>query len=134
MAYSIKNPKLKEKKKISRSYQVEEQRKINHLLFGQRRQETTEPKLLTIIVRKDKEHFFNFLKNETEFEVFGKWHSKKSKVFEEENEEIEVIFYDDKQGTKSNLLISNLKKYNRRYIGEQVLYTRISPIDRTSIK
>jgi hypothetical protein len=131
MAYKIKQSKVRKKKGLYS--EKDEQRSINHLLFFKNKAKDTEPKLLTIIVKKEKEHHFAFLRNETEFEVAGKWHSKGHKLFQEENSEIEIVFYDDKDNTKSNLLMSKLKDYNRKYIKEQVLYTTISSINKTSI-
>lgn len=133
MAYKIKSNKVKEKRELIPYSKKAEESNINHLLFKKDKSKDTEPKLLTIIIKKEKEHHFAFLKNETEFEVSGKWHSKGHKLYEEENSEIEIIFYDDKDNTKSNLLMTKLKDYNKRHIKEQVLYTTISPISKTSI-
>lgn len=133
MTYSIKSKKRKLKDGDKLYLEKSEQRNINHILFGKKKEKDTEPKLLTIIVKKEKEPHFAFLKNETEFGVSGKWHSKRDKLYQEENSEIEVIFYDDKDNTKSNLLMTELKNYNKKYVKEQVLYTTITPINKTSI-
>jgi len=135
MIYKIPRAKPKEKLK---AFQVDTrkqktQSEINNLLFSQKSSEYKNPKLLTIIVRKDKEHFFHFLKMETEFEVFGKWHNKKQKVFEEDNSEIEIQYFDDDCHTKTKKLKSLLKSYNKNYIKEEVLYSTTTPLEMTSL-
>jgi hypothetical protein len=131
MTYKNKSKNLKKK-----SYAVDLEKKnlqteINSLLF--KKTSNKNPKLLTVIVRSDKEHFFHFLKNETEFEVQGKWHSKKGKVFEENNEEITIQYFDDDKGSITKQLKSKFKKYNKRYVKEEVLYTTTTPLEMTSL-
>jgi small-conductance mechanosensitive channel len=129
MTYNIKSKKPKEK-----YYLVEkknQQTEINNLLF--KKTNNKNPKLLTIIVRSDKEHFFHFLKNETEFEVQGKWHSKKGKAFEENNEEITIQYFDDDKGSITKQLKNKFKEYNKRYVKEEVLYTTTTPLEMTSL-
>jgi hypothetical protein len=133
MAYKIKSKKPKEKLNKEFYSEKQEQTEINHLLFKEKRVQDTEPKKLTIVIKKEKEQHFAFLKDETEFEVQGKWHDKKHKLFQENNAEIEVLFYDDKDHRKSNLLLSKFRDYNRKYIKEKVLFVTISPIDKSSI-
>lgn len=132
MAFKVQTPKrVVSKEAESNSLQDS----INYYLFNVKSDHVglTEKKLLTIIVRKDKEKHFHFLKNETEFEVQGKWHNKRDKVYEEENAEIEVVFMDDKNGSVGNKVQKLLKEYNKKKVKEQVLYTRITPLDSSSV-
>jgi len=106
---------------------------INNLLFTANKEEYKYPKLLTIIIMKEKEHNFNFLKNETEFEVQGKWHNKKGKLYNEENAEIEIQYWDNKQDTKTNKLKTLFKTYNKKYVKEESLYATTTPLDMTTL-
>ena len=83
--------------------------------------------------RKDKEHHFYFLRNETEFEVQGKWHNKQGKAYNEENAEIEIQYWDNKQDTKTKKLKSSFKAYNKKYVKEEVLYATTTPLDMTTL-
>lgn len=129
--------KIPSKKKQERTFAVESiekkklQTDINNLLFAQKG--NTNPKLLTIIVVSNKEHYFNFLKNETEFEVQGKWHNKRNKTFEEDNAEITIQYFDDDAGTITHQLKNKLEKYNKKYIKEEILYTTTTPLEMTSL-
>lgn len=112
------------------------QNKINYLLFRAKSDEgepLTKTKMFTIIILENKEHNFHFLKNETEFNVKGKWHSKRSKLFEENNAEITILYLDNEQGSVTRKLDKYFKQYNKKYVGEEVLYTTTTPIEKTSL-
>jgi hypothetical protein len=115
-------------------YGRNEQRRINNTLFGETSEKDKYPKLLTIIIEKKKEPYFAFIKNETEFEVRGKWHDKKHKLYEEDNAEIEIVYFDDVNETKSKKLMQELKSYNKKCVKEKTLYSTITPLEDTSLK
>jgi hypothetical protein len=112
------------------------QNRINSLLYEKKvdeGQELNEPKLLTIIIKKKKEHYFHFLRNETEFKVFGIWSNTSHKVFKEDNAEIQIQYLDNKKGTVSGKLNRLFKAYNKDFVDEEVLYVTTSPINKTSL-
>jgi hypothetical protein len=112
------------------------QNRINENLYEKKADnglELTEPKLLTILIRKDKEHHFNFLKDDTEWNVKGRWHDKKHKLFKEDNAEITIQYLDNKQGSVTNKLINLFKQYNKEFVKEEVLYVTSTPLDKTSL-
>jgi hypothetical protein len=132
MAYKIPIKKKEQKTKYSYDEdKIKFHKKINNLLFN--KTENKNPKLLTIIVRKDKEHHFHFLRNETEFEVQGKWRNNKHKLYSEENSEITVQYFDDDNNTKTKELKKYLEDYNKKYVKEEVLYTTTTPLEMTSL-
>jgi hypothetical protein len=133
MAYAIP---VKKEKQVSYKcdYGRNEQQKINQLLFTTHADKDKYPKLLTIIIDKRKEPYFKFIKNETEFQVMGKWHDKKHKLYEEENAEIEVVYFDDIDETKSKALIQELNSYNKKCVKEKVLFSTITSLEDTSLK
>ena len=131
MAYQIPSKKKREKQDFYTEKEII-QNKINGLLFAENPQYRN-PKLLTIIVRQDKEHFFHFLKNETEFEIKGKWHNKEHKLFNEENSEIVVQYFDDDKHTKTKQLKKLFENYNKKYVKEDVLYTTTTPLEMTTL-
>lgn len=133
MTYQIQSKKVKHSPKKSFE-QRKEQYEINKTLFKERTPKDVNPKLLTIIILKEKEHHFNFLKNETEFDVVGRWHNTKGKIYQEENTEINVIFYDDHYHTKSDKLMKELNSYNKKNVKEELLFVTVTPLDETSIK
>jgi hypothetical protein len=115
------------------------QNKINRFLYEIKDDEgleLTEPKILTILIRKDKEHHFHFLRDETEFRVKGRWQDTTHKphhFIEEANAEITVQFLDNKKETVSKKLIKLFEAYNKQKVGEKVLYVTTAPIEETSL-
>jgi len=117
------------------------QNKINHLLYEVKQDEgleTDKPKLLTIIIRKDKEHHFHFLRDNTEFFVRGRWkditHKHKPKHFLiEKNAKIEIQYLDNKKGTITRKLKKLFKQYNKNIVKEKVLYVTAEPLEMTSL-
>lgn len=132
MAYKIKNSKKRNIFKIEEKKEL--QSDINNLLFVRKNGEFKYPKLLTIIIKKEKEHNFHFLKNETEFEVQGRWHNKKGKTYNEENAEIEVQYWDNKEEIKTKKLKNAFILYNKKYVKEEILYVTTTPLDMTTIE
>ena len=109
---------------------------INALLYNAKKDDgltLTEPKLLTILIRKDKEHYFHFLKDETEFNVQGIWHDKSHKAFKEKNAEIQIQYLDNREGSVSKKLLDLFRQYNKNWVGEDVLYVTSTPLDATSL-
>ncbi|CAK0755896.1 conserved hypothetical protein [Gammaproteobacteria bacterium] len=112
------------------------QDRINNLLYNAKKDDgitLTEPKLLTILIRKDKEHHFKFLKDETEFGVQGVWHDKSHKIFKEDNAEIQIQYLDNREGSVSKKLLDLFRQYNKNLVGEDVLYVTATPLDATSL-
>jgi len=131
--------KVPSKKRIqTNSFLAKDQEEINDLLFIRKcdsGEELKYPKQLTIIILKEKEPYFNFLKNETEFGVQGQWHSHNSnKVFKEKNAEINVIYLDDKDDTVTKKLKTKLNAYNKNYVKEEVLFVTATPLSMTTLK
>jgi len=135
MAYKISKKKRRTSNfKISNKRdKLKLQSDINNLLFNENKEEYKYPKLLTIIIKKEKEPHFHFLKNETEFEVQGKWHNKQGKAYNEKNAEIEIQYWDNEQDTKTKKLKSSFKAYNKKYVKEEVLYATTTPLDMTTL-
>ena len=113
------------------------QDKINNLLYEEKKDDgitLTEPRLLTIIIRKDKEHHFHFLRDETEFKVKGVWQdTTHHKLFKEPNAEIQIQYLDNKKGTVTEKLNKMFKEYNKDYVHEEVLYVTSTPLESTSL-
>lgn len=139
MAYSIK-------RKVSTGFPKQDwsiadaiQNKINRFLYEIKEDEglkANEPKLLTIIVKKDKEHYFHFLRDETEFSVKGKWQEaihKPSRLLAEENIEINIQYLDNKKGTITRKLKNLLKGYNQEIVKEKEIYVTSTPLQMTSL-
>jgi hypothetical protein len=113
------------------------QDKINNLLYEEKKDDgltLTEPRLLTIIIKKDKEHYFNFLRDETEFKVKGVWQdTTHHKLFKEPNAEIQIQYLDNREGTVTKKLNDMFKEYNKDYVKEEVLYVTSTPLESTSL-
>jgi hypothetical protein len=135
MVYSIK----RKEKQIKKTYQVETiQNNINHKLYDIKEDEgkpLIKPKLLTIIIKKEKEHYFHFLRDETEFKVKGVWKDveHKHKIYKENNAEIQIQFLDNEDNTVSTKLKNLFTKYNKSKVKEKVLYVTAEPLDMTSL-
>jgi hypothetical protein len=112
------------------------QNKINNLLYEKKKDDglaLKEPRLLTIIIRKDKEHHFHFLRDETEFKVKGVWQDTHHKLFKEPNAEIQIQYLDNREGTITQKLDNLFKEYNKDYVHEKVLYVTSTPLESTSL-
>jgi hypothetical protein len=137
MAFNVKSKKAKMKEPYSfDKIKKKDQQEINDLLFNKKKDSgelLKYPKLLTIVIKKEKEPQFHFLKNETEFNVKGQWHSKSHKIFKEKNAEIMVVYLDDKDGTVTQKLNKKLRSYNQNYIKEEALYSTTTPLDMTTL-
>lgn len=137
MAFNVKSKKAKMKEPYSfDKIKKKDQQEINDLLFNKKKDSgelLKYPKLLTIVIKKEKEPQFHFLKNETEFNVKGQWHFKSHKIFKEKNAEIMVVYLDDKDGTVTQKLNKKLRSYNQNYIKEEALYSTTTPLDMTTL-
>lgn len=112
------------------------QDRINKLLYNAKKDDgatLSEPKLLTILIRKDKEHYFHFLRDETEFNVQGIWQDTHHKLLKEKNAEIQIQYLDNREGSVSRKLLDLFGQYNKNWVGEDVLYVTSTPLDATSL-
>jgi len=103
------------------------QANIYRLLYFER-PERTDPELLTIVIRKDKAGLFDFMKAYTEWDSIGKWEE-----LEEGNVSIEVQFKDTPEEDIGKELMEQLKKYNEKVVGEELLYARTVPVEETTL-
>lgn len=103
------------------------QQDINNLLFdsigGDKK------KLLTIVIRRDKEGKFNFLKSETEWRGVGTW-----KKYRHEKDAIIEVEFKDRGDFKTKRLLPKLEQYNKAAIGEEKLYARVTPVTASTLK
>ncbi len=82
--------------------------------------------LVTVTIRQDKSHFFDFLEEHalTNWRTVGIWRKQV-----EPNLQIEIEFRDNKQECLGNRLIHLLFAYNKKEIKEDILYARTTPIE-----
>lgn len=102
---------------------------IVKLLYDSKYQESLralDKELVTITIRQDKAHFFEFLEKHalTNWRTVGIWRKQV-----EPNLQIEIEFKDNKQECLGNRLIHLLFSYNKKEIKEDVLYARTTPIE-----
>ncbi len=86
----------------------------------------TDRELITIVIRQDKAHFFDFLKEHamTNWRTVGIWEK-----LVESNLQIEVEFRDNQQECLGNRLMHLLYAYNKKEVKEQILYARTTPLE-----
>jgi len=106
---------------------------VRTLLFDekfQKKYDATDKEKLTLIVREDKSGHFDFLRNEslTEWKSIGSWRGLKEK-----NEQMEVEFKDRKDEKIGQRLMELLNAFNKRVIGEELLYARTTPIEESTL-
>ena len=102
-------------------------KEIIMLLFDKDLQEkagATDRELLTIVILREKAHYFDFLKAYTTWKVVGLWEGE-----QEKNLQIEIEFRDTPNECIGNRLMHLLWEYNRKVVGEQVLYARTTPLE-----
>jgi len=104
----------------------EEIKKLGFNEEYQKELEAYDSELLTIYIKEEKAHFFDFLKAEskTEWKVLGYW-----KGSEEKNVQIDVEFLDNKKECVGNRLIHLIDAYNDNFVEEDLLYARTVPIE-----
>lgn len=103
------------------------QKELNELIFNPK-QDQTDPEVLTIIILKEKAHYFDFLKGYTEWGVKGRW-----ETLDEKNFLIEIQFQDTKKEKVGMRIKKLLKDYNKLAVGEDLLYFRTVPVEETSL-
>ena len=118
-------PKGIQNKVVSPSNNLQYQ--LNQLLFNPPPQ-ATDWENLTIIIRKDKAHHFDFLKASTRFNVQGKWNN-----LTEDNVEIQIQYKDTPSEAIGKELMEKLNQYNAIATKEEVLYVRTEPIEETTL-
>lgn len=115
----------------SASMTVDEiQSEINKLLYDDATQRVlgaTDREMLTIVILKEKAHFFDFLRGRTYWGVRGAW--KEDGVLMEDNVQLDIEFKDRPDEAVGKRLIELLKEYNRKAVGETVLYARTLPVE-----
>ncbi len=86
----------------------------------------TDRELITIVIRQDKTHFFDFLKEHAliNWRTVGIWERQV-----EPNLQIEVESRDNQQECLGNRLMHLLFAYNKKEVKEQVLYARTTPLE-----
>ena len=98
---------------------------LNKLLFNPPKElNATDKELLTIIIRRDKAGLFDFLKAFTKWKVVGLWESQ-----EEKNLQIDIEFKDNREECIGNRILHLLYAYNKKIVGEEILYARTVPIE-----
>lgn len=138
MAYPIKKVHIGFPKQRWDAKEIVQDR-INKLLYEAKKDDgvtLNKPKLLTIIIKKNKENHFHFLRDETEFGVQGIWKSTKhhpTKTYKENNVEIQIQYLDNNDGSVAKKLDNLFKQYNKNWVNEEVLYVTSTPIDKTSL-
>lgn len=111
---------------------------INDLLYHPDISQS-DKELLSIVVQKGKAHLFNFLHGYTRLDAVGSWREvgrdgKVIKVYpDEENVQFDIEFRDRADEAVNRGLMSLLTVYNRREVGEQLLYIRTSSIEDSSL-
>ena len=108
------------------------QDELNILLFDgdfQKACDAKDRELLTIITPRLKAHHFDFLLGKTEWKVRGKWRRPEDDFDIEENVQLDIEFKDSAEESIGKRIISLLKAYNTKVVGETVLYARTIPIE-----
>jgi hypothetical protein len=101
--------------------------RINDLLYNPT-EEATDWEMLTIVIRKDKAHHFDFLKASTQFGTVGKWHDQT-----EQNVEIQIQYKDTPDERVGTELMQLLKDYNTTVVKEEQAYARTEPVEETTL-
>lgn len=106
-------------------------KQINKTIFKPSTKQT-DKKILTITVDRKKEKLFDFLNAKTQWNAYGEWRGA-TKLYRDKNVVLEVEFMDDKQEKTSRRLLNLLKNFNDQVVKEELLYTRITDIERSSL-
>lgn len=109
---------------------------INTLLFKTPRNlKATDPELLSIVVLRNKKRHFDFLEGRTRWNTMGDWKDPTGKAYDsEKNIQLDIQFKDRKDEMIGKRLIELFNGYNKRVVGEQLLYSRTVPVEETSLK
>lgn len=111
---------------------------INQLLYEPESSQT-DSELLSIVILKKKADKFNFLTGFTKFSAVGSWRDigadgRVIKTYpDERNVQIDVEFKDRPDEAVHKRLLDLFREFNRRHVGEQLLYTRVVPVEESSL-
>jgi len=102
---------------------------LNELIFPYpEKQDQTDPEVLTIVILKEKAHYFDFLKGYTKWGAKGRW-----ETLDENNIILEIQFKDTKQEKVGLRIKTLLGRYNKLVVKEDLLYFRTVPVEETSL-
>ncbi|GAI87799.1 unnamed protein product [marine sediment metagenome] len=108
------------------------QEELNKLIFDSKIQEACgagDRELLSVIITQPKAHHFDFLQGKTEWKVRGKWRRPDNGFDIEKNVQLDVEFKDSKDEVVGKRVMKLLKAYNKKVVGEELLYARSMPIE-----
>ena len=108
------------------------QDEVNALLYEEAVQKACDAEdreLLSVIIAQPKAHYFDFLTGKTEWKVRGKWKRPDEGFDIERNVQLDVEFKDAADECVGKRVISLLKSYNQKAVGEALLYARTIPIE-----
>jgi len=108
------------------------QDELNALLFDEAVQKACDAKdreLLSVIIAQPKAYRFDFLEGKAEWKVRGKWRRPDNGFDIERNVQLDVEFKDTSNECIGKRLIELLKAYNKKAVGEELLYARTIPIE-----
>jgi len=86
-------------------------------------------KLLSVVLLASKMKHFDFLKGKTRWSAIRDWKNYPH----EKNIMFDVQYYDDEKNNNSKKIMSLLKEYNKKIIGEEKLYARIEPVESSTL-
>jgi hypothetical protein len=121
---------------------VEEiKRVINQLLYDaetQKRIGATDRENLNIVILRDKAHYLNFLQGFTKWNSIGTWREflptgEVVEYPEEKNISVEIQFKDRPDELVGNRLMDLFSEYNKRVIGEKLLYAYTQPVEESTL-
>jgi hypothetical protein len=121
---------------------VEEiKRVINQLLYDaetQKRIGATNRENLNIVILRDKAHHLNFLQGFTKWNSIGTWREflptgEVVEYPEEKNISVEIQFKDRPDELVGNRLMDLFSEYNKRVIGEKLLYAYTQPVEESTL-
>lgn len=91
--------------------------------------------ILTIMLPKSKSDSLSFLKAVTEMNVTGTWNDPDGVSNDDHtnNIELQIEFNNDEEGTIGLAIFTALNLINLLHVNEQILYTRMEKIERSSL-
>jgi len=122
-----KSPIFKGAKEPENMTPEEIKKELVKILFDSKWQEqagVTDREVLTIVILREKAHFFDFLKGYTSWKTIGRWEE-----IVEPNLQIDIEFYDTRDEAIGNRVMHLLFEYNKKVVKEQVLYVRTTPVE-----
>jgi hypothetical protein len=87
------------------------------------------PEVLSIVVLRSKKQHFAFLKGKTRWNVVGDWEGYPN----EQNVQLDIQFKDTNDDRIGRELIELFKAYNKKVVGEDLLYVRTVPVEETTL-